>query len=230
MTLSKKRLIILWVMTFLLLTTISTKAAYATDVIAISADEEYQIVQPGEWGDKLLIVHNGKTLHEIVPKYQKKIGADAKVDLAYDSLCSRGNLEKQPEAFDDVTGDKKLNIVCREIPGHITNDPSHFMAIRVFSISGDSVEEFAPILDGIGEALHFDDFNNDGVFELVNTDQERYFLYSREEMPISQYVWIFDSFYKFYYQAATMVGEPGSLLGSGTTIGGRSDNDASDHF
>ena len=207
MKLSKKQIIILWAMAILVLITISTKATYATDTIAVSADGEYQIIQPGEWGDKLLIVHNGKTLYEIVPKYQKKIGNNTKVDLAYDSLCSRGSLEKQPEAFDDVTGDKKLNIVCREIPGHITNDPAHFMAIRVFSISGDSVEEFAPILDGIGEALHFDDFNNDGVFELVNTDQERYFLYSREGMPISQYVWIFDPFYKFYYQAAKMVGK-----------------------
>jgi len=78
-------------------------------------------------------------------------------------------------------------------------------AIRVFSISGDKVEEFGSILGDFGEILYFADFNKDGTFELVTTDQERYFLYSRDGLPISDYVWIFDKKYKHYYKATRMV-------------------------
>ena len=189
----------------LLLIIMPTKAAYASKTIAVSANGEYQIVQLGEWGDKLLIVHNGKTIHEITPQYSEEL-YDSIVDVGYSSLAWRGSLAKQPQAFDDITGDGKPNIFCIERSRRGGNHPPWNVAIRIFSISGDKIEEFT-ILDSIGEGLHFDDFNNDGIFELVNTDHERYFLYSREGMPISQYVWIFDPGYKLYYQATKMIEE-----------------------
>ena len=204
---NRKQLIILWLTVPLAAIFAEFSIASVADILATSVDGKYKIIQPGEWGDGLLITHNGKVIFEIVPKYQKEIGNNSKVDLAYDSLANRGDIEKQPKAFDDITGDGKSNIFCIERPNRIANHPPWYVAIRVFSISDNEVEELPPILDSIGEGLHFDDFNKDGVLELVNTDQERYFLYSREGMPISQYVWIFDPFYKFYYQAAKMVGK-----------------------
>lgn len=113
-------------------------------------------------------------------------------------------MESQPELFDDITGDGNPNIVVLERPESIGNQ-AQTKAIRFFSFNGGEVEEFRPYIAKLGEVIYFDDFNGDGVLELVLTDSERHFLYSQGGMPISKYVLIFDEGYKYYWPASRMV-------------------------
>ena len=183
--------------TFLLLATTS----YAQNISA-----EYKVIQSKKYGKKIDVLFKGKLIHEIFPKHQEEIGEGSLVILAYNDLIRGGHfLKEQPKLFDDVTGDGNPNIIVLERPARFSNASLHLMAVRIFSISDGKIEESEPIIDGIGEMLHFDDFNGDGILELVNTDGERYFLYSRDGFPISNWVWIYDSYYKSYYKAARMV-------------------------
>jgi hypothetical protein len=181
--------------------------AFADDKAVAASADGYQIIQSEVYGQYIEVIKDGNSISKIVPQYSDKIGEGSLIIPIYDHLVKRGSFEEQPKLFDDVTGDGNQDIVCLERPASFSNSPGHDMAIRTFSIIDGTVEENEPIFDSIGAMLHYDDFNKDGIFEIVNTDQERYFLYSREGFPISSYVWIFDPGYKLYYRASKMVNE-----------------------
>lgn len=185
----------------IVLSFLSWPMAYAEEILATEDEGGYQVIQPGRWSAKLLIVHNGKIIHELVPRYLKPDKhSDLYIDLMHDDLVARRSLS-QPEPFDDIVNDGKPNLIFREV---LWKGNSSEIAVRVVSLEGDNVEEFSPIYGG-GEVYYFDDFNKDGIFEFVNTDWERHFLYSREGFPISRYVWIFDPGHKSYYRATEMI-------------------------
>ena len=168
------------------------------DLVATDISGRYKISQPKGYGEGFDIWYDGKIIHSVLPKYQKEVlvsdwmGEDTKVLLIYDHLAERGRLVAQPRAFEDILGDGVPNLVFIEQPDTITNHGPWSTAIRVFSLIEDEVVEGRPYFEWIGEAIHFDDFNKDGVFEIVNTDHERYFLYSQRGFPISPCVLIYD--------------------------------------
>jgi len=172
-----------------------------------------QIFKGEGYGQEVIIKVSDDLMLSITPKYSDKIsensplGGSSEVFLGYVCLVPRGSLKDQPKPFDDVTGDGNPDILILEITDKISNASGHSTAVRLFSVINGKIEESQPYFGMIGEMLHFDDFNKDGVFELVNTDSERYFLYSRDGFPISDYVLIYDTYYKKYYQSVIMVNE-----------------------
>lgn len=170
------------------------------------AQANYEIIkEPTENGNKMWILQDNEIIHEITPEHQEEIGYESRVIPLYSWLIGRGSLDKQPKPFDDVTGDGHPNYLVLERPTVLGNYGTHPMVIRTFSIEEDRVREFRPYVGSIGEIIYFDDFNKNGVPELVLTDSERYFLYSKSGMPISRHVLIFDSHRKRYWRATHMI-------------------------
>jgi hypothetical protein len=170
--------------------------------------QEYTTVSHTGHGEVLDILRNGKVIYSIVPKYKKEIikgdwaGKTSLVHPAYHYLIDRSRaVNPRPKAFDDITGDGLPNFVCYERVEWFGNSAAPG-AIRVFSISEDKVEELGSILAEFGEVMYFADFNKDGTFEFVATDQENLFSYDEKGLPISDRAWIFDRKTKRYYQGA----------------------------
>ena len=103
---------------------------------------------------------------------------------------------------DDITGDGKPDLVCIERQSGLVNHGPWPVAIRIFTIGGTEVIEHKPLIIRIGEALHFDDFNKDGILEFVNTDNERNFKYRKDGLPDSEYVYSWGTQSK-HYKATT---------------------------
>ena len=177
-----------------------------TNIALAEGSHEFTICPESRW-DKIEVLRDGEVIHEIVPEHEDKVGkatgVGSAVVLLYDMLINRGSWESQPELFDDITGDGNPNILVLERPKSY-HKPPHLMAIRFFSIQDGEVVEFKPYVEEIGEIIYFDDFNDDGVAELVLTDHERHFLYSKSGMPISRYVLVFDSHRRRYLPATRM--------------------------
>ena len=168
-------------------------------------NEGYQVAQSGEHGIKLQFFYKGKVIYEVNPRHAEKIlpkdglwGDTTSVELIYEHLAPRGSLQQQPKAFDDVTGDGLPDIIILERPLTLINSSVTPSAVRRLSFNGEKVEEGEPYICDIGEMIHFDDYNHDGIFELANTDTEQDFIFTREGLPISDFVLIFDKLLNGY--------------------------------
>jgi hypothetical protein len=178
----------------------------------IIQESHYSCRESVVFGKSIAIFADNRKIAEIVPSMHNRIAEAFKIEdkptrikPLYSSLADRADFS-QPKPFDDINGDGRADFVCIEYQ-EISNNGSYPAAIRFFSIDGNRITETKSLFIEIGEALHFDDFNNDAVLELVNTDNERHFLYSKKGYPISAYVWIFDTHYKEWWNAAEMIEE-----------------------
>ena len=159
----------------------------------------YSLVESEKYGTGIAVYYRGKKLAEIKPEYmglnpeKMPFQFEQSVLLSiYDSLCERGSLPHQPKPFDDINGDGKPDFVCIERSQSLSNHPPWAGVIRIFSLNkNNQPTELKPIYLQYGEALHFDDFNKDGVLELVNTDNERSFKYHNQGLPLSSEVWVY---------------------------------------
>ena len=160
----------------------------------------YSMKPSEQYGKSITISVDDNKISTILPKYKKELSAisifkndDTLILPIYSYLCERGSLKENPQAFDDITGDGQPDLVCIERQTAISNHGAKPVVVRIFTFNGINIEEYPPTFMKMGEALHFDDFNKDGVLELVNTDNERDFKYSTDGMPESPYVYIFDT-------------------------------------
>lgn len=163
------------------------------------------IIESLSSSNELLVKGDGGMSYKITTKHSQELGGKSYITPIYGMLTSRGKLTKQPEAFDDITGDGNPDVLILELPDRITNSPVRNAVLRLFSVIDDDIKESRPYLTEIGEVIYFDDFNKDGTLEIVKTDGARYFLYSKSGMPISNYVLIFDTGYEHFYPAAKML-------------------------
>jgi len=160
--------------------------------------KSYSLRESQKYGEYVAIFANNELIAKIKPKYKKEVAdisifkEDATyVEPIYSVLVDRGDIP-QPKAFDDITGDGKSNIICTEQQTGFVNHGPYPNAVRIFTIDGNQIIEHKPIITTIGEAIHFDDFNKDGILELVNTDNEREFKYLANGLPDSPLVWYWD--------------------------------------
>jgi tetratricopeptide (TPR) repeat protein len=161
---------------------------FRSDSVPIEHDG-YELTRPEEEYHRLILKHNGKIIYEIAPIYfLEEEEGDMRVHAIYRQLTPR-SLHKAIQPFMDITGDGIPNLVIQE--GPFSNQNQRFV-VRVLSIDNDTVTEYEPFLCG-GEIYYFADFNDDGILEFVNTDQEGDFIYDEYGVPISDLVWIFDA-------------------------------------
>lgn len=175
---------------------------FAQTILAQSG--EYKLVRPGKYCSAIQVLRGDAVIYEVRSEYVKEISQksgfgeeETCVDLIYSGLASRGSLAMQPRPFDDVNGDGAPDIVFME-RGHVSNASVHYRALRMVSLKDGKAEEATAFFDLFGEMIHFDDFNKDGVLELVNTDAERDFKYSPDGLPKSSMVIVFDKMERQY--------------------------------
>jgi hypothetical protein len=179
--------------------------------ILVASEGPYKVIRPPRhkttYGEKrtekLMVMYEDRVIYEYNPHIFTdgvSNGSLVLVDLAYDSLIERKSV--QPIAFSDITGDGHPDLVFKERPP--AGNSSAPYALVVLSLNADTYVEYEP-LKSSGEVVYFHDFNDDGKKEIVMTDQERYFLYDRDGIPISSSVWLCDPDYKRYYQATEMI-------------------------
>jgi len=168
---------------------------------------KYDIVRQEGERNKLTITCNDKAIYEVIPKYTDLLDAyppasheNTFIGLIYGELIPR-RLHKEVNAFDDITGDNIPDLVFVERPPG-GNAYWPFM-VRILSINKNKVTESPPIKAG-GEVYYFADFNNDGILEFVNTDQEGNFTYNKDGMAISDYVWYLDKQQKRYIKTSAI--------------------------
>lgn len=146
-----------------------------------------------EYGKSITVYCNMKKILVIKPKYKNEL---AKISIFKDDdalvvpiyslyLCGRGSLTEQPKPFEDINGDGKPDLVCVDRQEGFQNHGSRVLAIRIFSFDKDRVIDSNPIFIKAGEILHFDDFNKDGILELVNTEDTATPKRDAKNIPIS---------------------------------------------
>jgi hypothetical protein len=165
-----------------------------------------------KYGQAVFIFNGNKLIGSIRPEYRKEISDISEfknektvIEPVYKNCLADRGRKPQPRPFEDVNGDGMPDFICIERQSGLTNASLRAGILRFFTVYPDGIEETGSVISGFGEMLHFDDFNGDGIPEIVNTDNERHFLYSAAGYPVSSQVWIYDRKSKKYWNAAEMI-------------------------